>query len=173
MNSFTDQALALLADGQRTTAAALFDAARKLKPADMAAQNNYAFCILPDKPEQALELFTDALSRDVPHPIVTWCNLALAESLIGHPDAALKACEQAYAITTGDPKTAHLWKRQDDDWAVELTNPRAWVIRFGAELEQSAGTLDVWAERVGRLSLGEMQGPSEDPSSAETGGADL
>ena len=53
MTTFVDQALVLLADGQRTAAAALFDAARTIKPLDLHAQNNYAFCILPDKPDQA------------------------------------------------------------------------------------------------------------------------
>jgi hypothetical protein len=53
MNALTEQAIALLEDGQRNAAAALFDGARMLKPADTLAQNNYAFCIVVDQPEQA------------------------------------------------------------------------------------------------------------------------
>ena len=172
MNSFTDQALVLLADEQRTAAAALFDAARKLKPADIAAQNNYAFCILLDKPGQARDLLTDALSRGVPNPTVTWCNLALAESLLGHSDAALRACDQAYGISTREGKQSYLWQRRGGSWVVQSTNPRSWVIHFGAELEKLAGTAAIWAERLEGINLSEPQGPSGDPSSAETGGED-
>jgi len=43
MGSFTEQALALLRDGQRTAAAALFNTARMLKPKDRDAENNYAW----------------------------------------------------------------------------------------------------------------------------------
>lgn len=175
MDSFTDQALILLADGQRVAAAALFDAARRLKPADMSAQNNYAFCILIDKPDQARELFIDVLTRGASDPPVTRCNLALAESLLGQTDAALHACEQAYeaADDKGARQTAYLWQRRDDEWVVERTNPRSWAVRLGAELEQAAETSAVWAERINGLNLTENQGTSADPSSTKTGEEDL
>jgi hypothetical protein len=173
MGTFVDQALVLLADGQRTAAAAaLFDAARTIKPLDLMAQNNYAFCILPDKPDQAKTLFHDILSRGVPDPSVTWCNLALAESLLGQTETALKACEQAYGAKGGHDG-AYLWQRQDDEWVVSYINPRTWAIRFGAQLEESTGTTAAWAERLKTLTLPEPQEISADPSSIETNGEDL
>lgn len=172
MGTFVDQALVLLADGQSTAAAALFDAARTIKPADRDAQNNYAFCILIDKPDQAQALFRDVLSQGTPDRPVTWCNLALAESLLEHTDAALDACENAY-VAADDISKAYLWQRRNSEWFVEQVNPRSWAVRFGAQLEQSAGIVGVWAERKEKLTLAEPQVTSADPSSTETDGEDL
>jgi Flp pilus assembly protein TadD len=71
MNSLTEQAVALLENDERTAAAALFDAARTLKPSDMSAQNNFAFCVLLDKPEEARKLLIDALEKNVENAPVT------------------------------------------------------------------------------------------------------
>lgn len=171
MGAFTDQALVLLADGQRTAAAALFDAARRLKPLDLGAQNNYAFCVLPDKPDEARALFKDAVARGISNPSVTWCNLALAESLLENTAAALVACEQAYGAA-GNSDAAYLWERRGDEWVVDRVSPRSWAIRFGAQIEQSAGITGAWAERLERLTLAEPQETSASPSSTETDGED-
>jgi hypothetical protein len=172
MRAFVDQAVVLLADGQRTAAAAIFEAARAIKPADMDAQNNYAFCILPDRPDQARTLLKDLLDRGAPSPPVTWCNLALAESLLEHTDTALEACKHAYEAEDGGYRV-HLWQRRDDDWVVEYVSPRSWAIRFGAQIEASTGATGPWAERLKSLTLSEPQETSADPSSEETDGEDL
>jgi tetratricopeptide (TPR) repeat protein len=170
MNSFTEQAVALLADGQRATAAALFDAARALKPQDLTAQNNYAFCILIDRPQEARDLLTDVLARGIDEKTVAWCNIALAESLLGNNSLALDACEKAYEAADGDRK-AFLWQQRDGDWVVEETKPRLSIVHMGAELEQSPDVSGgTWA---GRLSLLETPETSSDPSSVETSGEDL
>jgi tetratricopeptide (TPR) repeat protein len=173
MQSFTEQALALLRDGQRTAAAALFNAARMLKPKDPDAKNNYAFCILIDKPEEAKGLLMDVLERSPrTDPAVTWCNLALAESLLGRTDASLKACEQAYE--NGSQSEAYLWARHNEDWVVESTDPRAWAIHLGAELERSIkASSDIWAKRLGSLTPLEQLATSSDPSSAGIDEGDL
>jgi tetratricopeptide (TPR) repeat protein len=172
MQSFTEQALTLLRDGQRTAAAALFNAARMLKPQDRAAQNNYAFCILLDKPEEAKGLLMDVLERGGIDSAVPWCNLALVEWLLGHTDAALKACERAYEDISG--VESHLWVRRDDDWAVKQIKPRAWAIYFGAELERSIGaSSDIWAGRLESLTPLEQKATSSDPSSTGTDEEDL
>ncbi|HEY1914571.1 MAG TPA: hypothetical protein VGH27_03255 [Streptosporangiaceae bacterium] len=172
MRAFVDQALVLLADGQRTAAAAIFEAARAIKPADTDAQNNYAFCILLDKPEQARTVFRDLLVRGGSNQPVVLCNLAVAESLIGHTDAALATCEQVYEAVGGSQKV-YLWQRRNEDWVVEQVSPRSWAIWFGAQLEESTGTAGVWTERLNVLTLSEPRETSEDPSSTEIDGDDL
>lgn len=173
MQSFIEQALSLLRDGQRTAAAALFNAARMLKPKDPDAQNNYAFCMLFDKPGEAKALLIDALERGGrTNPAVTWSNLALAESLLGQTDAALKACGQAYDRSSDSP--SYLWVRHNEDWVVELVTPRTWATHFGAELERSIeGSSDLWAKRLKDSTLPDEQAISSDPSSAGTGEGDL
>jgi tetratricopeptide (TPR) repeat protein len=168
MNAFTEQAVTLLRDGQRTAAATLFNAARMLKPNDHAAQNNYAFCILVDKPEEAKSLLVGLLERGADNAAVTWCNLALAESLLGNLDAALKACQQAYEEKRAGTN-AYLWSRNDEDWVVEFIKPRAWTVRLGAELEQSDKTSsDTWKRRLEGLTNLDSQATSSNPSSTGT-----
>lgn len=172
MQSFTEQALALLRDAQRTAAAALFNAARMLKPKDRTAQNNYAFCILLDKPEEAKVLLVDVLEHEGMDPETSWCNLALAESLLGHTDAALKACEQAYEDSSDSE--SYLWVREDDDWAVKYIKPRVWAVHFGVELEHSIeASSDIWAKRLENLTPLEQRAASSDPSSTGTDEEDL
>jgi tetratricopeptide (TPR) repeat protein len=153
MTSFTDQALALLADGQRNAAAAIFNAARTLKPNDTIAQNNYAFCTLIDRPREARDLLTDVLSRSAQPDAVTLCNIAVAESLLGNSESSLNACAQAYEKAE-DNHTVFLWTLSDDEWVVEETKVRPWLIRFGAQLEESSGTNDrLWRGRRDSLRL--------------------
>jgi hypothetical protein len=173
MASFTEQALALLADGQRNAAAALFDAVRTLKPGDQSAHNNYAFCILIDDPRRARAIFKEVLANGMRSPAVCWCNLALAESLLGNADEALQACDEAYAMTN-EKNRGYLWSREGDDWSVTLTNLLPWIARLGVELEQSLGRSDdLWAGRLARLTLFESQAISSDLSSGEKDEADL
>ena len=147
MRSFIEQALALLRDDQRTAAAALFNAARMLKPEDRDAQNNYAFCILLDKPEEAKGLLLEILERGTGNPAVSWCNLAVAESLLGNTEAALKACEEAYQDNLGFK--SYLWVQRDDHWIVATILPRVWATRFGAELERSNSEFTgIWEKRL-------------------------
>ena len=172
-NSFVEQALALLRDDQRAAAAALFGAARMLKPRDLDVQNNFAFCILIDKPEEAKGLLVEVLERGVQGDLaVSRYNLAVAEFLLGRPDAALEACEQAY--TNSSPKEAYLWIQENGEWVVEAVTPRASAARLGAELERSMpGSDGKWAERLkGLTPLGE-RATSSDPSLGGTDEEDL
>jgi tetratricopeptide (TPR) repeat protein len=136
MNALTEQAIALLEDGQRNAAAALFDGARMLKPADTLTQNNYAFCIVVDQPEQARYLLRDALTRGVRYPAITLSNLALAESLLGNSQEALRVCDQAYEAAD-DSTTAYLWRRTKNDWDVVCATIPSWIADFRLALERS------------------------------------
>lgn len=166
--SFTDQALSLLDEGQRTAAAALFNAARMLKPKDLRAQNNYAFCVLIDKPEEARALLLDVVERgEARVSTVALCNLALAESLLGETDAALGFCERAYRDES--QAKAYLWTRRQNEWIVERIIPRTWAVRLGVELERTVRSDGgVWVKRLEGISpLG--RAASSDPSSAGAG----
>jgi tetratricopeptide (TPR) repeat protein len=172
-NSFIEQALALLRDDQRAAAAALFSAARMLKPKDLDVQNNYAFCILIDKPEEAKDLLVDVLERGGRGDLaISWYNLAVAEFLLGRPDDALEACERAYEGTS--PRKAYLWMHKNGEWAVEMVTPRASAAHLGAEIERSTAVpAGKWAEKLrGLTPLGE-RAASSGPSSEGTDEEDL
>ena len=173
MQSFVEQAISLLRDGQRAAAAALFNTARALKPKDLDAQNNYAFCVLIDKPGEAKGLLLEVLERGgATDPAVTWCNIAVAELLLGQPNAALEACEQAYEKSSR--VESYLWVQNDEDWVVGTVTPRAWAAHLGAELERSTETSgEKWAKRLEGLTPLGPRATSSDPSSAGTGEGDL
>ena len=165
MASFIEQALVLLADGQRNAAAALFDAVRTLKPGDQTAHNNYAFCILIDDPSRARTIFKEALDNGMRSPAICWSNLALAESLLGNADEAIQACDEAYAMAN-EKSRGYLWSRDGDGWSVTLTNLLPWIARLGVELVRSWGRSDdLWANKLARLTLFESQAISSDLSS--------
>ncbi|XRQ10199.1 hypothetical protein ACN3XK_04645 [Actinomadura welshii] len=141
MNSLTTQAVELLENGQRRAAAALMDGARRLKPSDLALQQNYAFCFLPDDPEKARELFTEVLAKDPQFSQVTLCNLALTEVLLGNTVPALQACTQALHAGP-EAGMAYLWVRGADGWKIEQTLMRRWITQLGAEIEASQGVTE-------------------------------
>lgn len=68
LSALIEQAVELLEEGERTAAAALFEAARAFSPGDPVIRNNYAFCILLDRPEEARLLLEEALDSGVMNP---------------------------------------------------------------------------------------------------------
>lgn len=169
MNSLVYQSLSLIEQGQRSEAAALWDAARRLRPNDPRALQNFGFCITVDEPARARSVFEDVLARGFQRPEIPLCNLALAESLIGDTDVALGICERAY-VAADKQSSAPLWVREGNgDWRAHEIEPRRWVIQLGAEIEESLGrTSGVWAERLRRLRFPEFTVPSANPSAAGT-----
>lgn len=174
LSSLVYQSLSLIEDGQRREAAALWDAARRLRSNDLRALQNFGFCITIDEPSEARSVFTDVLARGITSPEIPLCNLALAELLLNDTEAALRTCEQAYAAAS-ERSTAPLWVRSENGkWIAQQVSLRRWVVHLGTEIEKSLGrTQGVWAERLHHLQLIQLKSPSADPSTAETDEADL
>lgn len=135
-----EQALELLQDGERTAAAALFNAARTFSPNDPTLRNNYAFCILLDRPDEARMLLEEALAVDVSDRVVSLCNLMLVHHLLGNDEQALKCASDAFDGASARGTGAYLWERDSDGtWAVVHVAPRDWIIRLGASIEAGLG----------------------------------
>ena len=83
VGALTEQAVELLQTGERTAAAALFEAARAFSPDDPIVRDNYAFCILLDRPDEARVILEDALAMKFSDKTVTMCKLMLAHHLLG------------------------------------------------------------------------------------------
>ena len=167
LGALIEQAVELLQDGQRVAAAALFDAARAFNPDDPVVRNNYAFCILVDRPAEARVFLERALGGRGNNDVVTLCNLALAAHLLGDQEAALRRTEEAFQSTHGATSGAYLWERdQDGDWAVGHVRVRDWLVHLGARVEALLGAPGLFS------GLESVTSPSVDPSSEETGEAD-
>jgi hypothetical protein len=168
MNALTDQAADLLSEQQRGAAAAMFDAARRLKPSDLTAKNNFAFCILVDSPNDASVLLREVAEAGAPSPEVTECNLALASYLAGRREEALQSCDRAWSLPGAD-RQAYLWVREEDDvWIPCYVTIRTWLIQLGAQIERAQNLAGSW---VAREHAAATTGPFEGPSSTEIDGA--
>lgn len=149
VGALTEQAVELLQGGERTAAAALFEAARAFSPGDATLRNNYAFCILIDRPDEARLLLEDALAMKVIDRAVTLCNLMLAHYLLGDDTTALQLANDAYEAAEASHARAYLWQRDDGgDWAVSHVLPQTWVARLGATIEHRLGTTGRWSRLV-------------------------
>ena len=147
LGALTEQAVELLKGGERTAAAALFDAARAFSPGDPRVRNNYAFCILLDKPDEARVLLEDALSMDTRDKVVTLCNLALVEHLLDRDDVALAQLADAFEATRSDRRDAFLWEQDEaGEWQVADVSPEMWIVRLGTKIEERLGSPGRWTE---------------------------
>lgn len=159
LGALIEQAVELLQDGERTAAAALFDAARTFNPDDPVVRNNYAFCILVDRPAEARLLLERALGGRGNDDSVTLCNLALTEHLLGNQNAALGRAEEAFESVRGRSTGAYLWCRNTEDvWVVAHVQPGNWLVSLGARIESAHGQLGQFSDLLRTTS------PSEDPS---------
>lgn len=159
VGALTEQAVELLQGGERTAAAALFEAARTFKPGDATLRNNYAFCILIDRPDEARLLLEDALAMKVSSRAVTLCNLMLAHHLLGDNTIALKLANDAYDAGESYLTGAYLWQADESgEWAVRHILPQIWVAQLGASIERRLGTLGRWSHIMGAA------GPTPEPS---------
>ncbi|WP_156969688.1 hypothetical protein [Knoellia subterranea] len=147
--ALTEQALELLHGGDRTAAAALFEAARTFSPKDPTLKNNYAFCIILDKPTQAVPLLEESLSGRVVDSTVVLCNLMLAHHLIGDNERALEFADIAFDSVGERTLGAYLWRlrREPSDWFVDHVMPADWIVELGARIESSNGGAGIWTSR--------------------------
>lgn len=167
LGALIEQAVELLQDGERTAAAALFDAARTFNPEDPVVRNNYAFCILVDRPAEARLLLEHALGGRGNHDSVTLCNLALAEHLVDNHSAALLRAKEAFEYLSGKTAGAYLWRRDDDDvWVVGHVEQSTWLVSLGARIESALGQSGLFSGLRGTTP------PSAGPSSEEIDGED-
>lgn len=147
LSALIEQAVELLQEGERTAAAALFEAARAFSPDDPVIRNNYAFCILLDRPAEAKSILNEALDSGVSSPEVTLCNLMLAHHLLGDNAAALEIAANAYTATDGPPTRAYLWDLgADDQWVVGHLSPREWIVRTAMRIEGQLGSPGRWTQ---------------------------
>ena len=93
--SLVEPAVAFLEEGRRTEAAALFEALLRMDPSDATTQNNLGFCMLPDQPARAAELFEQATELD-PDLDLASMNRVLALALLGKRDEAIDSARQLH-----------------------------------------------------------------------------
>lgn len=153
LEAVTSQAIALLDEGRRREAAALFDAARILEPQDAEAHHNYGFCSTPDDPDSALRALIRAEELGIRTVALNLLNQAVVLRLLGRPMDALGAAERAHDHSGGRSERALLWTNlaSEDEPTVERVDLLVYVRRFGCELAEELGDQGrstLWRERL-------------------------
>jgi tetratricopeptide (TPR) repeat protein len=114
----------------------LFDAARIMDPSDAEAYSNYAFCLTPDDPEEALRVLRHAetLERN-PLPI-NRINQAVVLRLLGRRKQALECAERAFGEADLLADAAWLWQTPDDAGSCRIVHvdPTAYLVQLGVDI---------------------------------------
>jgi len=139
---FTETAVKLLRKGQRYAAAAIFEAAKELTPRSAEAHNNYGFCILPDRPEEALialVVAADLLGSD------TWAvnvgNRLLALRKLGRLTTALELAERFIAAAPSvEPNSAYMWSFETNEAELLLVDDvRMYALGLAVKIAADTG----------------------------------
>jgi hypothetical protein len=146
------QALAFLEEGRRDAAASLFDAARMMEPEDQEAHNNFGFCVMPDRPNEALAAFDEVLRLGSPPPI-TLVNRVVARWLAGFTAAALDAGEEAFAALATGTFQGYLWDYMTnrEEPTISEFNLITYLCRFCAWVARAEGlqeSEETWQARL-------------------------
>lgn len=147
-------ALKLLQDGRRAIAAAIFEAASTLAPDDAELVNNWAFCLIPDDPAQALGLLDRAASLGMSNALTLIGNRLHCLMLLGRYTTALTYAED---VVSRWPQLvgseAYMWSLDGSEKAPS-TDLRAYALDSISKIASMTGDLDVeanWAKTVSEL----------------------
>jgi len=135
IDEMTPIALQSIARGRRDDAVSVYRAMEIVRPHDSSVINNLAFCLLPDKPAEALRLLEKAVDLpDVDFPMMTRLNLALARYLSGDSAGATQELEEARSLS--EPNTVAFM------WDVDAAFEGAWETKRVVELRTYADDLE-------------------------------
>ncbi|MDE0499171.1 MAG: hypothetical protein OXH86_17675 [Acidimicrobiaceae bacterium] len=118
-----EPAIRFIDEGRRTEAAALFEAVAFHEPGSFRALNNLGFCLLPDDPVRALQLFDRAIATGHADIEVARVNRILALAVLGRHTSAIDSAEaflKQYS-TVRQNFSAWLW---DVDSVLRSSQPR-------------------------------------------------
>jgi len=136
VEQFYPLAVDALERGDRSEAVSIYRMMRKVRPRDRQVNNNLGFCLLPDEPVEAAELFESAIQTSVPGPLMamTYLNLALARLRSGDAVRAREALQYGRENDSTE-FTGYMWdlaKIADGLWV----------------LAHIHGSLDTYAEQL-------------------------
>jgi hypothetical protein len=135
-NQIKDQAVGFLRQGRRMAAAALFEALVGISPKEAENHNNLGFCLIPDRPQQALKEFEEALRLQFPSRAMVTHNQMMAHLALGQPRLAIGVADGVWDLIS-EPKTycpAYLWSKDGESWRLDLAPDAALAV---AELAKS------------------------------------
>jgi hypothetical protein len=141
--SYTRIAAKYLTEGRRSAAAAVFEATREVAPSNAEIQNNYGFCILPDRPDEALAVLELAASLGFEDNAANAGDRMYALLALGRLTSALEVAENfVTSHWTDEPSFAWMWAFDgalDAPEFIECDDVRAYVLDLAVLTAQKAG----------------------------------
>jgi hypothetical protein len=114
-SDYVPVALGLIESGRRKEAAAIFEATTMLSPRDPFALNNWAFCLMPDSPEKALELLDRAAQDGLRDNLMIIGNRLWCLSRLSRNSTALSVADTVIGSLADRPlQSAHMWSPLND-----------------------------------------------------------
>jgi hypothetical protein len=107
---FVSIAANLLNAGRRKEAAAIFEAVSTLSPRDPLALNNWAFCMILDSPDAALDLLDRAAQMGQANSLIVMANRLFCLLRINRHSTALAVADKVISTLNGrNAEGAYLW----------------------------------------------------------------
>ncbi len=139
-------AVRFLEEGRRASAAALFEAAVEIQPEDPDANNNLGFCLLPDRPEDALASLDAAEALGPTDPLINAANRVVCLARLGHVTSAIDLAEAVLSDRPDEtgPSFAWLWSlpeviRGAEPTLIEVDDIYAYVIDAACVIAEVTG----------------------------------
>jgi len=159
-NDYVPYAVSAIKDGRRSVATSLFQATVELAPGSADAQNNFGFCILLDRPNDALAAFEEA-TRLGDDSARNAGNRMLALIHLGRPTTALEVAERFARRYSEVPRhPGWMWSptaSADEPELLDLDDVRAYVLDLAVLIAEQAGDdalADRWRARRAALAEG-------------------
>jgi hypothetical protein len=165
-NQYVRYAVRAIDEGRRSLAANLFLATREVSPYSADAQNNYGFCILPDRPDEALNAFEEAARLGDRSPTNVG-NRMYALMKLGRLTSALDLAEQVVQTFAENRRSdsGWMWSIADENCEepplLEVDDMRVYNLDLAvhiAELTGDAALSEQW-----RLRRDTLVPPKEGP----------
>jgi tetratricopeptide (TPR) repeat protein len=148
---YVSLALKLLEDGHRETAATMFEAADAVTPQNGEILNNWAFCLIPDDPEKALDLLDRAILLGMGDAHTTVANKLYCCLRLERYSTGLAYAEEVlprWASLIGG--ISYMWQI-DGDPVIVRVRAKAYTLDVIEAIAEASGdpvVRDDWAKRL-------------------------
>jgi tetratricopeptide (TPR) repeat protein len=137
-DDYVQVAVDLLVSGRRMEAATIFEKLSLISPGDPRALNNWAFCIMPDSAETALELLGQALCLYSEANLISVANRLRCLLQLGLYEAALIVADEIIGeLPTYRREFAYMWSL-DDFILSEVDDVRRYIIDLVSRIVNAA-----------------------------------
>jgi tetratricopeptide (TPR) repeat protein len=145
-SDYVPMAIDMLNSGHRKEAAAIFEAASKLFPDDPDALNNWAFCLMPDSPDLALQLLDRAAQIHQKDALIPIANRLRCLLQLDRQSAVLAVTDRVISTLSSYPcEFAYLWSL-DGFTLEEVDDVRQYIIDCISRVIDNVSDRDVFVQ---------------------------